>query len=85
MAGYPFLFINSFINLRGPKGVGNKTIMNEMRRLGIGGLGNKPVFSSDDRLSRGTPVRWNYNGNVDADEPAKVREVFRFRWGWGKD
>jgi|RhiMetStandDraft_8_1073273.scaffolds.fasta_scaffold65402_1 hypothetical protein len=23
MTGYPFLFINSFINLRGPEGVGN--------------------------------------------------------------
>ena len=63
-----------------PTGVG-KGIGYELEKLG-GGLG-RPMFSNDSRLSRGTPVQWNYNGDGDDDEPsAKVHEIFRFRWNW---
>jgi hypothetical protein len=71
--------VNCFGVPTGPSG----GIGAEMRRAGIGGLGER-MFGESSRLSRGTPVRWNYDGDDD-EPPAKVHEVFRFRWGWGND
>jgi hypothetical protein len=50
----------------------------EIRRAGFG---SEPLGSSS-RLSRGITVRQGFD---DDEEPAKVSETFRFRWGWGND
>jgi len=51
-----------------PTGVGSG-FATEIRQAGLG----------SSRMSHGVPVGFNYNG--DDDEPPKVHEVFRFRWG----
>ena len=52
-----------------PTGVGgSKTFGTALKRSGLGSTFDKP-----------NPFR-----DIDDEPPAKVREVFRFRWGWGE-
>jgi hypothetical protein len=67
-----------------PLGVGHGIGWHIRRDLG-GGLGRSMFPGSSSRLSQGIPARFNYDGDGGDDEPpAKVHEVFRFRWGWGE-
>jgi phage terminase large subunit-like protein len=65
-----------------PTSVGNSTIMNEMRRAGIGGLDTREMFSRDGRLSHGIPTKRGFDDDDVAEEVARgrregVREIFR--------
>jgi hypothetical protein len=62
-----------------PIGIGTG-IGAEIRRAGFSCSDLGP-FDRSSRISDGIPTRSGYD--IDDEPPAKVHEVFRFRWGWG--
>jgi hypothetical protein len=62
-----------------PIGIGTG-IGAEIRRAGFS-CSDRGPFDRSSRISDGIPTRSGYD--IDDEPPAKVHEVFRFRWGWG--